>query len=217
MAYVIIVIILLIIIGPILAVLPSKRQKDQMQKRQTAMKAGISVNLTRIDDPDPDPEKYLSNTGKPLERVMALIAYRLPRLRPGQRRQVAYDWALERKLNQAVGSHNADLPSGWCWGNASSGPFSEPLSEPLSAPLSAPMSVPASASLPVALREYLRGAVAGLPDDVVRVEERKNIISAYWKEQGGAVELAKVIDFLTDCAAITDPLEDDSSASGGGR
>ena len=155
MAYVIIVIILLIIIGPILAVLPSKRQKDQMQKRQTAMKAGISVNLTRIDDPDPDPEKYLSNTGKPLERVMALIAYRLPRLRPGQRRQVAYDWALERKLNQAVGSHNADLPSGWCWGNASSGPFSEPFS----APLSASMSVPASASLPVALREYLRGAV----------------------------------------------------------
>lgn len=41
----------------------------------------------------------------------------------------------------------------------------------------------------------------------------KNIISVYWKERGGVVELAKVIDFLTDCAAIPDSLEDGSSAS----
>ena len=193
MAYVIILIVLLIIIGPILAILPSKRQKEQMQKRQTAMKAGISVNLTRIDDPDPNPEEYLSNTGKPLERVLALIAYRLPHLRPSQRRHVACDWALERRLKRAAGSDDSELPTGWCWENT------------------------APASLPAALREYLPRTIAGLPDDVVRVEERKNIISVYWKERGGVVELAKVIDFLTDCAAIPDSLEDDSSASGGGR
>ena len=193
MAYVIILIVLLIIIGPILAVLPSKRQKEQMQKRQTAMKAGISVNLTRIDDPDPDPEKYLSNTGKPLERVLALIAYRLPHLPSGRRRHEACDWALERRLKRTAGSDDSDLPSGWCWGNTQ------------------------PASLPVALLEYLHRAIAGLPDDVVRVEARKNIISVYWKERGGFVELAKVIDFLKDCAAVPDSLEDGSSASDEGR
>ena len=50
-----------------------------------------------------------------------------------------------------------------------------------------------------------------------RVEARKNIISVYWKERGGFVELAKVIDFLKDCAAVPDSLEDGSSASDEGR
>jgi len=188
MAYVIIVVVLLIIIGPILAVLPSKRQKEQMLKRQTAMAAGLSVALTRIEDPDPNPEDYLSNTGKPLERVKAVIAYRLPRQRLGQWHQTAVDWALERKLSQSPGPRDTGLPTGWHWSETQAG------------------------QLPARLRQYLQVAIADLPNDVVRVEERKNIISAYWNERGDTIELTKLIDFLRDCAALPVAPEDDDSA-----
>ena len=187
MAYFIIAVVLLMIIGPILAILPSKRQKDQMQKRKTAMAAGISVHLTRIDDPDPDPEAYLSNTGRPLERVMSVIAYRLPRPR-SEARQIAFDWALERKVRQSTTAAEG-LPSGWQWVDTQ------------------------TVQLPVALRQYLQGSVAQLPNDVVRVEERKNIVSAYWNERGDATDLARLIDFMRGCVAVPLALQAVDSAS----
>ncbi|HCC44491.1 MAG TPA: hypothetical protein DEQ32_08855, partial [Gammaproteobacteria bacterium] len=60
MVYLIIGIVLLIVLVPIFSVLPSARQKQQMMMRQTARAAGVSVDLTIIDDPNPDQDKYLS-------------------------------------------------------------------------------------------------------------------------------------------------------------
>jgi hypothetical protein len=175
MAYVIIIVVLLVIIGPILALLPSKRQKQQIQMRKAAMDAGISVALTRIDDPDPDPEAYLSNTGKPLERVMAVVAYRRFRPRPDQWRQrPEIAWALNRHRGAGVDG----LAPGWLWDST------------------------AVVDLPRALHEYLVGMVDSLPDDVIRVEEQKFIISIYWRERATPEGLAKLIDFLKDCAAL---------------
>jgi hypothetical protein len=175
MAYVIIIIILLVIIGPILSLLPSKRQKQQIAMRKAAMEAGVSVALTRIDDPDPDPEQYLSNTGKPLKRVMAAVAYRRFRPRPDrwrQRPEIA--WALNRQQGAAV----EGLPRGWQWHDTR------------------------LADLPPALNEYLIGGIGGLPDDVIRVEEQKFIISIYWRERADPQGLTKLLDFLRDCAAL---------------
>jgi hypothetical protein len=175
MAYIIIIVVLLVIIGPILALLPSKRQKQQIQMRKAAMAAGVSVALTRIDDPDPDPEAYLSNTGKPLERVMAVVAYRRFRPRPDQWRQrPEIAWALNRQ----AGAQVKGLPPGWQWHDTQ------------------------VAGLPPALHAWLVVAVSSLPDDVVRVEEAKFIISVYWRERADAQGVSKLIDFLRDCAAL---------------
>jgi hypothetical protein len=175
MAYVIIIIILLVIIGPILSLLPSKRQKQQIAMRKAAMDAGVSVALTRIDDPDPDPEQYLSNTGKPLERVMPVVAYRRFRPRPDswrQRPEIA--WALIRQQSADV----EGLPPGWQWQDTR------------------------LADLPPVLSQYLMGGIGGLPDDVIRVEEQKFIISIYWRERADSQGLTKLLDFLRDCAAL---------------
>jgi hypothetical protein len=175
MAYVIIIVVLLVIIGPILALLPSKRQKQQIQMRKAAMNAGISVALTRIDDPDPDPEAYLSNTGKPLERVMAVVAYRCFRPRPDQWRQrPEIAWALDRTRGACV----EGLAPGWQWHDTR------------------------ISDLPPILSGYLVDALDSLPDDVVRVEEQKFIISVYWRERADPQGLAKLIDFLRVCAAL---------------
>ncbi|MEX0940919.1 MAG: hypothetical protein WD002_00065 [Pseudomonadales bacterium] len=176
MAYLAIAVILLVIIAPILAILPSKRQKEQMFLRKKAMADGFSVELTRIDDPDPDPEKYLSNTGKPLERVMSVAAYRFPRRKPPDwRRLPNINWALVRRRN-AVGQ---GLPANWVWDEPPPGEMSREL------------------------RAYIAGSLQKLPDDVVRVDESKYVISVYWTERGGEVGVAAIITFVKACAEIS--------------
>jgi hypothetical protein len=51
--YVLVGVILIVIIVPIISVLPSARQKERMQMRMIARAAGVSVELTSIDDPNP--------------------------------------------------------------------------------------------------------------------------------------------------------------------
>ena len=173
MVYVIIIVVLILVIVPIFSVLPSKRQKEQMALRRIAMSRGFSVELTRIDDPDPDPEKYVSNTGKPLERVMNVIAYRLARNRPHNwRRLPQVDWCLVRRHDAPA----SDLPAGWAWEGE------------------------VNSSMSPALRAYLVAAVVQLPADVVRVEEQSYLISAYWNEHGGEAAVNAIIGFIQGCA-----------------
>ena len=59
MIYLIIGFALLLIIAPIFAILPSARQKEQMNMRRKAMAEGVSVELTSIQDPVPNQDKYI--------------------------------------------------------------------------------------------------------------------------------------------------------------
>ena len=99
MVYLIIGVVLLLIIAPIIAVLPSPRQKEQMALRQLAMGLGMNVELTRITDPVPKQDKYISSLGKSLEPILKVIAYRKARKMPAEwRRAAIINWAIERRL-----------------------------------------------------------------------------------------------------------------------
>ena len=172
MAYIIIGFILLLIIAPIIAILPSARQKAMMAKRTEAMAKNIRIDLTQIEDPDPNPEDYISNTGKPLDRKCAVAAYRIPRTRSGNWRQLpSIDWAVNRVRAES----NEDPVKGWRWERQPDKKTSNDLNE------------------------FIVSNLTGLPNDVMRVEEKKFLISVYWKETG---EVQETIDFLTGCAEI---------------
>jgi len=132
MSYLIIILILFFVVAPIVAILPSKRQKQQMAFRQSARAAGVSVALVKIEDPDSDRDKYLSATGRPLPRDLACVAYRRPRKKvisqipipvPGW--SVSRDKSLDNQLTwietdtgdidpiflQFIESHLLDLPA----------------------------------------------------------------------------------------------------------
>lgn len=176
MVYVFIGIVILLIIAPIIAVLPSKRQKEQMVLRKKAMGQGVSIEFVSIEDPDPDPDKYVSNTGKPLERVIQVVAYRLLRPTPSEWREVPrIDWCAVRRADSASG----DLPSGWAWEN----------------------DLPALMSNE--LKSFIANGLHKLPNDVVRVDEVRNVISVYWNERGGEDAVDVIIEFLKECAGIT--------------
>lgn len=173
MAYVIIGIVLLLIIAPILAILPNARQKAQMAKRQQAMKQGVRVELTHLEDPDPDPGKYLSNTGRPLERKLAVAAYRIQRPRSVNWRQYpSSDWQLDQSKLE-----------GWVWNIKPHRDIPNDLTEFVSEHL-----------------ELMANDLANdLSIDLVRVEEKKFTVSVYWHERG---EVKPVIDFLKGCIAL---------------
>ena len=132
MSYLIIILILFFVVAPIVAILPSKRQKQQMAFRQSARAAGVSVALVNIEDPDSDRDKYLSATGRPLPRDLACVAYRRPRKKvisqiplPVPSWRVSRDKSLDNQLTwietdtgdidpiflQFIESHLSDLPA----------------------------------------------------------------------------------------------------------
>ena len=105
MVYVLIGVILIVVIVPIISLLPSARQKEQMQMRMIARAAGVSVELTSIDDPNPKQGKYIAYTGKPIPPVLKVVAYRLQRKR-------ARDW---RHLPKVSWCMFRGLDNNWHW------------------------------------------------------------------------------------------------------
>lgn len=102
MVYVLIGVALLFVIVPIIAVLPSARQKTQMKMRTAAREVGVQVELTTIDDPNPDQDKYTSHIGKKLPTRLNVAAYRLQRKREQDWRQLPeVNWSLYRDLEKS--------------------------------------------------------------------------------------------------------------------
>ncbi|MDG1204424.1 MAG: hypothetical protein P8N51_03545 [Pseudomonadales bacterium] len=160
MVYVIIGIVMLVILAPIIRIIPSAKQKAAMAKRQVGMKQGIRITITHIEDPDPDRNKYLSNTGKPMPRKLAVIGYSLPRPRPDNWRESgSVDWSFERR------SLSVESKVPW------------------------EASEPVNSALPDSLSAFLATNLSKLPSDCVKVEEKNFILTIYWHEQGEVSEL----------------------------
>jgi len=175
LVYLIGLLALLMIVAPIVAILPSSEQKAQMVKRKLAMADNLRVELTHIDDPDPNPEKYLSNTGMPLERRLAVKAYRLALRRPAEWREKPLNhWSFVRRLSHSSLSRtdpvNGFLIPGWESEDVPEEGFSEEW------------------------RSFFEVRIPRLADDIVRIEEINFIVSIYWQEQGDVKEL---LEFLS--------------------
>jgi len=184
--YLLIGLALCMIIGPAFMLLPSKRQREQMTLRRRASTEGLQVELSRIDDPDPEPGKYISLTGKPLDPILKCIAYRMPRKRIRDwRKQPVVNWKIAKK----PGARNDSLPADWEWLETT------------------------SEKLPEQLKSAIREGLQQLPADVVVVEEKNYQVSIFWHERGGEAGLAAMIHFLKTVVStpLIEPEEDDSA------
>lgn len=76
MTYLLIGLVLVLIIAPIVSILPSRSQKQIMQIRQTMMGRGVSIELTEIDDPEPNQAKYQTSTGRQLAAKLKVTMYK---------------------------------------------------------------------------------------------------------------------------------------------
>lgn len=182
MAYFIIGFVLLLIIAPMFAILPSARQKKQMRFRKEAMGQGIGVELTRIDDPIPDRDKYLSSTGKPLAPILGVAAYSLTRPKSDEWRiSPRIDWILERKAEISP-----DLPGHWHWHKSRPAEMSREF------------------------EDFLVRELPSLPGDVVKIQEVNDRLVIYWHELSNEEGFASLVAFLRGCIAISpDIMHDD--------
>ena len=101
MTYFIIALVVALIITPILSIIPSKHQRALAQIRQMARTEGLRIDLVKLEDPDPDPDRYVSGTGRPLARKLSVAAWRLPRPRPKDWQSLAIPpWEIVRVGNE---------------------------------------------------------------------------------------------------------------------
>ena len=186
MTYLLIGLALCTIIGPAFLLLPSNRQKAQMGLRAKARTEGLQVELARIDDPDPEPGKYISLTGKPLDPILKCVAYRIPRKRRMDwRKRPIVNWEVVRRR----GAKDDFLPVDWQWRETA----------------------PETPSL--RLRTVIAAGLPKLPPDVVAIEEKKYQVSAFWQEWGDETDLAAVVQFLKTVIVepLFEPEEDDET------
>ncbi len=104
MNWVIIVLLLLSIVGSMMWMMPSPRQRVQALLRQKAMRQGIQVQMARVLFP--------REIGEAVPDEQTCIAYRLPRTLADRREKTAtIPWHIFR-----LNSHATEgLPEGWCW------------------------------------------------------------------------------------------------------
>ncbi len=180
MIWLLIVFILALVVGPILYLMPSPRQKEQIAFRNEARSRGISVKISTIEDPHPQLNNYLSATGKSLQPVINCIAYSMSRKKPVHWQSLE---VIEWKLIKAQEVRSETGSYGWV--------------------LEAP-----GAQLPEVLQQALAREQKWLPEDAIVVTETNYVVSVYWHERGGAKALQGVCTFLENMALVeTPPLE----------
>ncbi len=107
MNWIIIVLILLSIIGSMLWVMPSPRQRVQALLRQQAMRLGVKVKICRVVLP--------RALGETLVDERDCVAYRMPRIeryrKPRHTAAEPTTWQIFKVRSHA----NAGLPQDWSW------------------------------------------------------------------------------------------------------
>lgn len=101
MNWVVITLIFLAIIGSMMWMKPSPRQRMQAELRQQAMRLGFQVQISRLTLP--------RALGEAFGEERNCVAYRLPRLAKEQGKPP--EWQIFRLESHA----NVGLPEGWSW------------------------------------------------------------------------------------------------------
>ena len=107
---VIIVGVLIVAFGPILYVLPSKKDRRLAALRGQARQLGLTVELKPVPNPDAAAEDRVTAGGRPRAPMLPCARYALALDRmPGQ----ATPWRLLRTARGWIADEGTDLPAGW--------------------------------------------------------------------------------------------------------
>jgi len=105
MKWAIIVLIMMSLLGSMMWVMPSPRQRFLAKLRQQASRLGFQVQIVRMIPP--------RAAGQVKPEVLAATAYRLPRYNLEKKHRENFtEWQIFRQTAVA----NEGLPESWCWG-----------------------------------------------------------------------------------------------------
>ena len=177
MTWLLIILVLVVAFGPVLWLIPSKRDKRLSAMRSRARSEGLIVEMRRIPKPDPAPEERVSAGGKVRDPVIECASYGLP-----LPRGLKYlpSWRLVRRAPDDGPDPFAD----WQYDLRAKGEGREFLDEMLKG----------TAAL-----------LSELPDDVAALEVSARMVLAYWLEKPGSSE-ASVPDLASSLRGFGDYL-----------
>ena len=186
MTWLIIAVVLLVAFGPVLWLVPSRRDRRLSALRSEATRQGLVVELARLPNLAPSAEDRVSAGGARREPVIECAQYR--KVLPAALRTLP-SWRLRRGGDPGAA---ADLgvaawPGQWGFEHAERPPLAErQLAEQMLA-----------ATAP---------AAAELPEDVIAVAFEPRQLTAYWLEQPGAdgAALAGTLDRMAEALAELD-------------
>lgn len=105
MKWAIIVLIMMSLLGSMMWVMPSPRQRFLAKLRLQASREGFHVQMVRVTPP--------RAAGQVEPEVLSATAYRLPRYNLEKSEREAFtEWQIFRQTAIA----DTGLPEGWCWG-----------------------------------------------------------------------------------------------------
>lgn len=174
MTWVLIGLVLVIAFGPVLWLVPSKRDKRLSAMRSRARTEGLVVEVRRIPKPNPDPEDRVSAGGKVRKPVIECASYALPLQRS---LKVLPAWRVLRKDSE----DGPDPFQDWQYDQRPKGE--------------------GRAYLDAVLAEA-RTVLDALPADVAAFEVSPRMVLAYWLEKPGsnAESVPKLASALKDFA-----------------
>ncbi|WP_299196880.1 hypothetical protein [uncultured Amphritea sp.] len=105
MKWAIIVLVMMSLLGSMMWVMPSPRERYLAKLRQQASRRGFQVQIVRAKPP--------RAAGQVEPEVMKATAYRLPRYNLDKKHRANFiEWQIFRQIAVA----DEGLPEGWCWG-----------------------------------------------------------------------------------------------------
>lgn len=165
-----------LVVGPIMWLRPTPRDRQLERLRGHARQRGLNVSMKDIPHPDPRPQDRVSSAGKPLEPSLNVALYQLPLRLPGHlEAKHAPDWEvlrLQRDVRSEVEEEgSAGLLPGWR--------FSRP-------------------GLPLVedVVGRLSEALARAPRGTAKVDGNASGIGLYWHERGSESEVDAIADLL---------------------
>lgn len=165
-----------LVVGPLMWLRPTPRDRQLERLRGHARRRGLNVSIREIPDPDPRPQDRVSSGGRLLQPSLNVALYQLPLRLPGSvEARHAPVWEVIR-LRRDVRSDveeamSAGLLPGWR--------FSRP-------------------GLPLidSVVGRLSGLLAGAPRGTAKVEGDAGAVGLYWHERGDTDEVDAIADLL---------------------
>ena len=114
MSWMLIALLLLVAFGPVLWLVPSKRDRRLTALRARARAEGMLVEIRRLPKPDPTPQDRVSSGGKVRDPVIETASYGYP-----MKRKLTHlpTWRVVRRAVESQSAHDP-LP-GWSYRLAS--------------------------------------------------------------------------------------------------
>ena len=177
MTWLLIILVLVVAFGPVLWLVPSKRDKRLSALRSRARAEGLIVEMRRIPKPDPTPEERVSAGGRVRDPAIECASYGLPLAR-------GLKYLPTFRLVRMSADQGPDPFPDWQYDQRPTGDGRAYLEEVLA---------------------ETGKLTQALPEDVAAVELGARMVLVYWLEKPGSTE-ALVPDLASAMGAFGDSL-----------